>query len=62
MAQATEPRTTLSVAHRLTAVKNCNEIAVLGGGGVKELGTHEELLQKTDGLYCELWQQQGGGD
>ena len=57
--QEKTPRTTLVVAHRLTTVKNCNQICVLDGGGVKELGSHSELLTKK-GLYYELWMKQGG--
>lgn len=58
--QEQQPRTTLVVAHRLVTVKNCDLICVLDGGGVKELGTHDELLQNKDGLYYELWMKQGG--
>lgn len=56
--QKTHPRTTLMVAHRLSTVRNCNQIAVLGNGGVRELGTHDVLLEKR-GLYRELWDKQG---
>ena len=59
LVQEKQPRTTLVVAHRLTTVKNCGKIAVLDGGGVKELGSHTELLSKK-GLYAELWMKQGG--
>ena len=57
--QAKQPRTTLVVAHRLGTVKNCDTIAVLDDGGVKELGDHATLLAKR-GLYYELWMKQGG--
>jgi ABC-type multidrug transport system fused ATPase/permease subunit len=56
--QEEEPRTTLVVAHRLVTVKNCDKIAVLGNGGVMELGSHDELV-KQKGLYHELWMKQG---
>ena len=56
--QKKKPRTTLVVAHRLTTVKNCDKIAVLDRGGVKELGSHMELL-KEKGLYNDLWIKQG---
>ena len=56
--QAKKPRTTLVVAHRLTTVKNCDKIAVLDRGGVKELGSHSELLDQK-GLYRDLWTRQG---
>eukprot|EP00752_Nemacystus_decipiens_P011582 g10286.t1 len=62
--QAQQKRTTLTVAHRLTTVRNSDKIAVLNGGGVQELGTHDELLA-LNGLYSKLWHQQtsklGGG-
>jgi len=53
-----QPRTTLVVAHRLVTVKNCDRIAVLGDGGVAELGSHSELVEQK-GLYHELWMKQG---
>lgn len=56
--QEEQPRTTLVVAHRLVTVKNCDKIAVLGNGGVMELGSHDELV-KQKGLYHELWMKQG---
>lgn len=60
--QKTQPRITLVVAHRLLTMKNCDRIAVLGGGGVKELGPHDSLLEQK-GLYHELWlKQQGESD
>mmetsp|Transcript_29626 Transcript_29626/g.43687 ORF Transcript_29626/g.43687 Transcript_29626/m.43687 type:complete len:534 (-) Transcript_29626:101-1702(-) len=56
--QKTQPRTTLVVAHRLTTVKDCDNICVLGDGGVQELGPHSELLAGK-GLYHQLWKLQG---
>ena len=57
--QDTNPRTTLTVAHRLQSVKGCDKIVVLGDGGVKEEGTHSELLD-LGGLYHTLWAKQSG--
>ena len=48
--QAQQKRTTLTVAHRLTTIRNSDKIAVLNNGGVQELGTHDELLA-LKGLY-----------
>ena len=48
-------RTTIVVAHRLTTVKNADEILVITDKGIEERGTHDELLQKH-GIYAELWQ------
>ena len=56
--QARYPRTTLVVAHRLQTVKECDNIAVLDRGGVKEFGSHDKLLEEK-GLYYNLWKKQG---
>jgi ATP-binding cassette subfamily B protein len=46
-------RTTLTIAHRLSTVRNADQIVVLDSGSVAERGTHEELLEK-DGRYAAL--------
>ncbi len=48
-------RTTLVIAHRLSTVKHADEIVVLDEQGIRERGTHEELLQ-AGGLYQNLYQ------
>ena len=50
-------RTTLVVAHRLSTIKNADEIAVVANGQIVEQGTHETLLAKN-GTYAELYQLQ----
>lgn len=50
-------RTTLVIAHRLSTVKNADQIAVLDKGQVVETGTHEELLSKG-GYYAKLYSMQ----
>jgi ATP-binding cassette subfamily B protein len=47
-------RTTLVIAHRLSTVKHADEIVVLDEQGIRERGTHEELL-KANGLYAKLY-------
>ena len=54
-------RTTLTIAHRLTTIKNYDRILVLGSEGIVESGTHEELLAKQ-GVYYRLWNQLPGED
>ena len=50
-------RTTIVVAHRLSTVKNADEIVVITDEGIKERGSHGELL-KLGGLYAELYESQ----
>lgn len=47
-------RTTIVVAHRLSTIKNADEIAVISNGAVIEQGRHDELINK-DGMYKELY-------
>lgn len=53
-----EGRTTIVVAHRLTTIKNADEILVISGGKIVEQGSHEELLQKESGAYKVLYDNQ----
>ena len=50
-------RTTLVVAHRLSTIKNADEIVVVEDTHISERGTHEELLA-NNGLYSKLYQSQ----
>lgn len=50
-------RTTLVIAHRLSTIRNADEIIVLTDEGVKEKGTHEELID-MDGIYAYLYNMQ----
>ena len=49
-----EGRTTLIIAHRLSAVKQADRVYVFDGGQIIEEGVHEELIQ-SDGLYSRLY-------
>ena len=48
-------RTTIVVAHRLSTIKNAEEIVVISQGEVKEKGTHDELIKDNDGIYASLY-------
>lgn len=47
-------RTTLTIAHRLTTIRNANEILVLTEEGIAEQGSHKDLIARN-GLYSELY-------
>jgi len=50
-------RTSIIVSHRVSSVKNANNIIVLDQGAIKEQGSHPELMELR-GLYYELYQKQ----
>ncbi len=47
-------RTTLVIAHRLATVRKADQVVVLDQGRIHELGSHEALLARADGLYHHL--------
>jgi len=50
-------RTTIFISHRVSTVRNADRIAVLHGGRIVELGTHDELLAQN-GYYTDLYNKQ----
>lgn len=50
----TQGRSTIVVAHRLSTIRNSDKIIVLHKGKIKEIGSHEELMEKQ-GLYFNLY-------
>jgi ATP-binding cassette subfamily B multidrug efflux pump len=52
-----QDRTTIFISHRVSTVRNADMIAVLHGGQIVELGTHDELLGRN-GYYTDLYNKQ----
>ena len=52
-------RTTIIIAHRLSTVRNADQIYVLENGSIKEQGRHDQLAH-GDGIYAQLWRVQTG--
>ncbi|HYL96756.1 MAG TPA: ABC transporter ATP-binding protein, partial [Terriglobales bacterium] len=50
-------RTTIFISHRVSTVRNADRIAVLHGGSIVELGTHDELIARN-GYYTDLYNKQ----
>ena len=50
-------RTTIVVAHRLSTIKNADEIAVISDGSITERGSHDKLI-KLNGEYAKLYSEQ----
>jgi subfamily B ATP-binding cassette protein MsbA len=55
--ELSQERTTLVIAHRLSTVQKADQIVVLDGGEVMEIGTHAELLAKN-GYFAQLYKAQ----
>lgn len=50
-------RTVIAIAHRLTTIRDADQIIVIAGGVVAENGSHQQLLEKN-GIYADLYRTQ----
>ncbi len=55
MGMISRGRTVIIIAHRLAAVRHCDRIVGMIKGEITEIGTHDALLRRRDGLYARLW-------
>lgn len=55
--EISKDRTTIVIAHRLSTIYNADKIVVLEGVGIKEMGTHDELI-RSGGTYAMLYKSQ----
>jgi ATP-binding cassette, subfamily B, bacterial HlyB/CyaB len=51
-------RTVITIAHRLSAVRNAHRVIVMDKGRIIEAGPHDALIQMPKGLYAHLWKLQ----
>ena len=51
-------RTVFIIAHRLSTVRNADKIVVVNYGKIVEIGSHDELINKKDGIYASLYHTQ----
>ena len=56
--KVTKGRTSIVIADRLATIKKANKIIVMDAGNIVEIGTHQELLQKENGYYRNLYEVQ----
>ena len=54
LAELSKGRTTLTIAHRLSSIRNSDRILVLTGDGIVEEGNHETLMEQK-GIYYQFY-------
>jgi len=54
LARLVKGRTTFAIAHRLSTLRNADRLFVFDDGEIKEVGTHDELMERSNGIYRRL--------
>jgi len=54
LARLVKGRTTFAIAHRLSTLRNADRLFVFDDGYIKEVGTHDELMERPNGIYRRL--------
>jgi len=57
---AAKGRLVIVIAHRLSTIRKADRIVFLENGEIKDVGSHETLMENPDGPYHEFVQLQGG--
>lgn len=57
-AKLMEDRTSIVIAHRLSTIQDADRILVMHKGEIRETGTHQQLVEKDDGIYRKLYELQ----
>jgi ATP-binding cassette subfamily B protein len=55
------PLTSIIIAHRLSTIMRADRIVVMEKGKIVEIGSHEQLIKNTKGIYYQLWSLQRNG-
>jgi ABC-type multidrug transport system fused ATPase/permease subunit len=58
LANLMKNRTSFVIAHRLSTIRRADAIVVLERGRIVEIGRHDELVGRPDGVYAALYQMQ----
>lgn len=53
-----EDKTAIYISHRMSSCRFCKNILVFDDGQIVQMGSHESLVQDSDGLYAKLWNAQ----
>ncbi|HKJ62250.1 MAG TPA: ATP-binding cassette domain-containing protein, partial [Hyphomicrobiales bacterium] len=56
-----QDKTVIAIAHRLSTIAAMDRLIIMDQARIVEEGIHEDLVERQDGLYAQLWSRQSGG-